>query len=112
MSFMMTFRAGTAAVTIASFALAGCANRSTIQPLTVIVHGQQSSCAFEVNGRTLTSDELLATARTELKPGRSTRIIADTKAPPYRCIGGAIYLLQSAGFTDASFPAEAAATRQ
>ena len=88
---------------IAAFALAlaGYATgRAAPAPFDIVVRGPAASCTIEVGGRTITPQELLATARPEAKPGRSARIRLDTNEVPYRCIGGAIYSLQSAGFEE------------
>ncbi|MBB5709613.1 hypothetical protein [Sphingomonas xinjiangensis] len=48
--------------------------------------------------------DLLEVARKEALPQRSARIIA-VRDTPYRCIGGAIYTLQMAGFIHVKFKA-------
>jgi biopolymer transport protein ExbD len=77
----------------------------------VVVRGPAPSCFIEVDGRKVTTDELLAIARPEVKPGRAARIDADMAQTPYRCIGGAIYTLQMAGFSDVGFAAKPASKR-
>ena len=90
------------------FAMTGCVGRAKMVPFTVVVRGPASSCFIEVDGRKVTTDELLAVARPEAKPGRSARINADMAQTPYRCIGGTIYTLQMAGFRDVGFAAQPA----
>ncbi|MFD1951769.1 hypothetical protein ACFSGX_13425 [Sphingomonas arantia] len=51
-------------------------------------------------------DELLAIARPEAKPGRRAFIDSNMAETPYRCVGGAIFALQRAGFKEVSFVAE------
>lgn len=84
-----------------ALALAGPATgRAAPAPFDIVVRGPAASCTIEVGGRTVTPQELLATARPEAKPGRSARILLTTNEVPYRCVGGAIYSLQSAGFEE------------
>lgn len=84
-----------------ALALAGSATgRAAPAPFDIVVRGPVANCTIEVGGRTVTPQELLATAGPEAKPGRSARILLDTNEVRYRCIGGAIYSLQSAGFEE------------
>lgn len=62
--------------------------------------GQPPAAPSKSTGARSPPQELLATARPEAKPGRSARILLNTNDVPYRCIGGAIYSLQSAGFEE------------
>lgn len=77
------------------------------EPFNVIVRGPAASCIIEANGRTVTTEELLSIARPEARSGRRAHIVSDMPTP-YRCIGGAIYTLQMAGFKDVGFVAEPA----
>lgn len=86
--------------------LSGCAHQTTEIPFDVLVRGPASSCSFEVGGRKVTMDELLVIARSEAKPGRRAHIDSNMAETPYRCFGGAIYMLQMAGFKDVGFIAE------
>lgn len=88
----------TAAAAVLLSALAGQATTGDQQPYLVIVRGPADACSAEVAGRRFTMDELLESARIEAGKGRSARIIIETSDTPYRCIGGAIYTLQRAGF--------------
>ena len=102
---------GSVIVAVLPFAMTGCVGRAKAVPFTVVVRGPASSCFTEVDGRKVTTDELLAIARSEVKPGRAARIDADMAQTPYRCIGGTIYTLQMAGFRDVGFAAKPATKR-
>lgn len=86
-------------------AATGCASRTTAVPFNVIVRGPATSCSFEVDGRKVTTDELLAIARPEARSGRRAHIDFDMAKTPYLCLSGAIYTLQMAGFKDVGFVA-------
>lgn len=90
--------------------LAGCAGH-TDQPFNVVVRGPASACTIMVDGRRATLDELRTLARPAAKAGRRVRIDSDMADVPYRCIGGAIYMLQAAGFRDVGFAAHHAGPR-
>jgi hypothetical protein len=75
-----------------------CEAQTSMAPFNVVVRGPPSSCTIEVEGREVSTDELLAIARPEAKNGRRPRIESDRAEIPYRCVGGAIYALQMAGF--------------
>lgn len=90
--------------------LAGCTSH-TEEPLNVVVRGPASACTITVDGRTATLDELQTLARPAAKAGRIVRIDSDMVDVPYRCIGGAIYTLQAAGFRDVGFVARPAGPR-
>jgi hypothetical protein len=85
---------------IAILALTGCAGRATPAPFDILVRGPAAQCSIEVAGRAVPYTELLEIARPQAKPGRSARILLHTNEVPYRCIGGAIYSLQLAGFEE------------
>ncbi|WP_242008204.1 biopolymer transporter ExbD [Sphingomonas ginsenosidivorax] len=78
-------------------------SQRTLPPFRVMVRGPASSCSIEVDGRKVTTDELLAIARPEAKSGRRAHLDTDMGQTPYRCIGRAIYTLQRAGFTKVAF---------
>jgi hypothetical protein len=86
--------------------LNGCSNASDSAPLEVVVRGPASACTIEIGGRKLTPDELLAIGRAQAKSGRQAHIVSDMANTPYRCIGGAIFTLQRAGFKDVDFAAD------
>ncbi|MCC2975422.1 biopolymer transporter ExbD [Sphingomonas sp. PL-96] len=87
-----------APMVIAALGLMGCAGRARAVPFDVLVRGPAAQCSLEVAGRAVTFQELVAVARREVQPGRGARILLPTSEVPYRCIGGAIYSLQTAGF--------------
>jgi hypothetical protein len=95
-----------AVVAIFSGAMANCASHMASRHFSVIVRGPAQSCTIEVEGREVTADELLLIARREAKIRRGARIGTDMAETPYRCVGGAIYTLQMAGFKDVKFVAE------
>ena len=76
----------------------------------MVVRGPYSSCSIELDGKQMTSDELMAVAHSEAKPGRAARVETDMADTPYRCIGGVIYTLQLAGFRKVGFVSEAPPT--
>ena len=84
----------------------GCAAPATVAPFNIVVRGSATSCSIEVDGRKVTMDELLEIAQPEAKSGRRAHIDSDMAQTPYRCLGGAIYTLQRAGFKDVGFIAE------
>ncbi|MDT8757740.1 biopolymer transporter ExbD [Sphingomonas psychrotolerans] len=94
---------GPVAAVLGASALAGCA--TTLAPFNVLVRGPATSCSVEVQGRSVTTEELLAIAREEAKTRRAADVDFDGAAP-YRCIGGAIYILQMAGFKKVGFVSE------
>jgi len=81
--------------------LFGCINHTAPAPFNVVVRGPASSCTIEVEGRRVTSDELLAIARLEAK--RRRRAAVTTDESPYRCIGSVVFTLQRAGFKGVGF---------
>jgi hypothetical protein len=83
----------------------GSAASAEVAPFVVAVRGPATACTIEVAGRRVTLDELLAIARRQPKPKRHARIVSDMGPAPYRCIGGAIYTLQRAGFENVAFDA-------
>ena len=87
------------AATIAlPFALIGCAHSAREAPFRVVVRGPAATCSITVNGRVVTKEELLAIARKKVKSTRRASIHVEARETPYRCIGGTIYTLQTAGF--------------
>lgn len=56
-----------------------------------------------VEGRTVTTDELFAIARTEALKQRRAKVESATGGTSYRCMGAILYILQRAGFGDVSF---------
>ena len=93
-------------ILLLSSVVAGCAGKSTKAPFNVFVRGPASACTIKVNGRKVSTNELLSIARPEAKPGRRAHIDANMAETPYRCLGGAIYTLQMAGFKDVGFISE------
>jgi hypothetical protein len=85
--------------------LASCGLPRTIPTYIVTVRGNISECWVEAEGHKVSGDELLVRARAQ-ESKRLARIDTDMATTPYRCIGGAIYVLQSAGFRNVSFVAE------
>lgn len=88
------------------FVVAGCGGQKAATPFNVVVRGPASSCTIEVEGRKVTTDELLAIARPEAKSGRCAHVDSDMAETPYRCLGGVIFTLQRAGFENVGFVAE------
>lgn len=86
--------------------VSGCAAQTGRAPFAASVSGTDSVCSVRVAGQEVTSDQLLAIARQEAKRTRRA-LLAGGTAVPYRCIGGVIYTLQSAGFRQVDFGAEA-----
>jgi biopolymer transport protein ExbD len=82
--------------TITAFAagLASCTTAAEPPPFLVVI--RDPSCALEVNGRTVSMDELRFLAQVERKSRETVRIVSGSEVP-YRCIGGVIYTLQSEG---------------
>lgn len=85
------------------FALAACAGQHKTAPFHVSIHGTAALCTVQIGHHTVDMNELLAIARQEAKPGRHATIRSDLTDTPYRCLGGAIYILQSAGFASVRF---------
>ena len=98
--------------TVAAMILGACAHEPLQAPFNVLVRGPSSECSIEVQGKKLNLDELLVTARSEVRPGRRAQIDSDMEQTPYRCIGGAIYTLQLAGFEQVGFVSEPAASNR
>ncbi|WP_294253748.1 hypothetical protein [uncultured Sphingomonas sp.] len=73
------------------------------QPYVVIVRGSGDACFAEVAGQKLTMDQLRTVAKPEARKGRKARIVSALKNTPYRCLGGVIYTLQTAGFEQVDF---------
>lgn len=92
-------------VAVLSTPAISCPAPATVEPFKVVVRGPAASCSIEVEGRKVTTDELFEIAQPEVKPGRRAHIDSDMTQTPYRCIGGAIYTLQRAGFKDVGFGA-------
>ncbi|WP_448658900.1 hypothetical protein ACPVPU_00245 [Sphingomonas sp. CJ99] len=88
---------------LVSMILSGCVASPSGSPFMVIVRGPADACALEVDGRKIAdSHALLAVAREQHRRGR-TAIVKGDEQLPYRCVGGAIYTLQSAGYRDVRF---------
>ena len=83
-----------------------CTAPATNAPFDVIIRGPATSCSIEVEGREVTPGELFEIAETAAQSRRRAHIDADMEQTPYRCLGGAIYTLQRAGFKDVGFVAE------
>lgn len=88
-----------AASTVAAFVLAtaGCAGGTATTPFEVVIRGTSSSCGIEVDGRQATTDEMVEAAGPN-RAGRKAVLVSPAGDTPYRCIGGAVYALQQAGF--------------
>lgn len=81
---------------------AGCSRTAGDPPFTATVSGTEGACSVKVEGRQVTSDQLLEIARREAARKRRAQLLGDAEVP-YRCIGGAIYTLQLAGFSAVDF---------
>jgi hypothetical protein len=101
-----------AIVAACALMLAACAGRTTPAPFHVLVRGPATAGGIEVDGRLVSLDELLAIARPQATPGRRAGITSDMTNVPYRCIGGVIYTLQTAGFREVGFFDPPARTEQ
>jgi hypothetical protein len=80
----------------------GCASHDPSQDLTVRVAQADGRCRLEVEGKRVSSDELIAIVKSRKAWLGRGQVIGDPKTP-YRCIGGAIYSLQLAGFPKVEF---------
>lgn len=69
----------------------------------IFLRGLAASCSIEVGGRKVTTDELVEIARPAATSGRPVRIKGDSLNMPWRCVAGAIYALQMAGFKNVDF---------
>lgn len=85
------------------FVLAACAGQQKVASFHVSIHGAAPLCAVKIKDRTVDMNELPTIARLEAKPGRHATISSELIETPYRCLGGAIYILQSAGFASVRF---------
>lgn len=85
------------------FVLAACARQHKTASFHIAIRGASPSCIVEVEDRTVSINELLAIARLEAKADRYAIIRSELTDTPYRCLGGAIYILQSAGFASIRF---------
>ncbi|MCJ8158135.1 biopolymer transporter ExbD [Sphingomonas sp. LaA6.9] len=90
------------ALSVIVFGGAGCAHSAQETPFDVAVEAPASSCSVKVDGQAITMDELLAVARKGALRSRRARIDANEDTP-YRCVGGAIFTLQMAGFKNVGF---------
>ena len=97
---MLRFALPGSLIAIASLA-AGCA-RPADPPFTATVRGTEAACSVQVGGQDVTSDQLLEIARRQVARTRRAQLLGGTDVP-YRCIGGAIYTLQLAGFSAVDF---------
>lgn len=76
--------------------VAGCAQTS---PLVVRVTGNDASCTFTVNGEVFSEEDFTEARLQRLREAHHSRLLLDSGAEtPYRCLGGAIFNLQRAGF--------------
>lgn len=85
-----------------ALALAGCVATPRQAPFVVEVAGASDNCTLNVAERATTLDELLDIARGEVSRQQVATVLG-TSETPYRCIGGVIYTLQLAGFTEVRF---------
>ena len=83
--------------------MVGCASPVNVAPFNVVVGGPATSCSVEVAGRQVTLDELFMIAQPEAKSGRRAHITSDMTGTTFRCVGGAVYTLQRAGFKNVDF---------
>lgn len=74
-------------------------------PLVVFVVASNGQCHTMIDGQNVTSETLLARAQSEMREGREARVVAGMSVS-YRCIGGAIFTLQRAGFAKVIFVSE------
>ncbi len=85
----------------------GCVHRDAGSQIVIFVAREAEGCAIRVNDRQVSSDELSAALRAW--PNRRAILRYDADAP-YRCIGGAIFLLQREHYrvvADPPFPTSA-----
>lgn len=76
--------------------IAGCARNP---PLLVRASGSGETCTVTVNGEVFSHEELSQPRLQRLAEEHGRRLVVDSDAyTPYRCIGGAVYELQRAGF--------------
>lgn len=76
--------------------VAGCAQTP---PLVVRANGNGASCTVTVNGDMFFEEDFTEARLQRLRDEHGRRIVLDSGAEtPYRCIGGAIFNLQRAGF--------------
>ncbi len=85
------------------FVLAACAGQQKTASFHVSIHGTTALCTVLIKDSRVDMNELLAIARMEAKRGRHATISSELTDTPYRCLGGAIYILQSAGFASVRF---------
>lgn len=87
--------------------LAGCAGPRdrdrAVAPYPLGVAGEGATCRAVAGGRAVAFDDLADVLRAEVPAGRPVLVRTDRETTPYRCIGGAIYLLQRAGVRDFAF---------
>ena len=90
----------------ALFGLMACASKPADTPaFEVRVSGEGDKCVFEVNGKPVDPKALGEVAHSALpKYGKAT--VRSSSTAPYRCIGGAISILQSAGHIRVRFMAD------
>ena len=76
--------------------LGACASKP---PLLVRATGEDDTCTVQVNGLTLSNEELDERRLRALATAHGSRLIVDADhRTPYKCIGGTIFKLQRAGF--------------
>lgn len=96
-----------AAISMAWLAMAGCAHSRDPAPLKVRVSGHDGdACTIEVNGRKISSEEFMVFARQGRRDHATAHVEMEGQQVPYRCIGGAISILQAVGFDKVSFVPE------
>jgi len=92
---------------LAGLLVSGCAHRAGQTPFIATVNGTGSACSVQVAGQDVTSDQLLEIARREVAKTRRAQLVGGAEVP-YRCIGGVVYTLQTAGFSHVDFSTAAA----
>lgn len=85
------------------FVLAACARQHKTSSFHVAIRSASPFCIVEVEDRTVSMNELLAIARLKAKAGLYAIIRSELPDTPYRCLGGAIYILQTAGFASVRY---------
>lgn len=83
--------------------LASCAHAAPLEPVELIVRGDDSRCGFEAEGRPLTATALAGAARGWR--GRQVMIWSGLEVP-YRCLALAMGSLERGGNDDVTFVAE------
>ena len=89
----------------AALLAAGCSHPAGNRPFAATVSRANGVCLVQVDGQTVTSEQLLAIARREVGQRQRAQLLGAGDVP-YRCIGQVIYVLQVAGFSAIDFKAD------